>query len=85
MNPSVLKALSGTCRGKADRKVPEDIIGKRGLGVLGFAPVAWSCLGVLGFAWAFVALLEFDLSLPGFPWFACGCLVLLGFARVCII
>ena len=47
-NLSVLKALSGTCRGKADRKVPKDIIGKSGLGLRVFTQV---CLGLLGSAW----------------------------------
>ena len=59
--------LPHTCRGKADRKVPKDIIGNRGLGLLGFAPVAWSCLGLVGRAWVCLK----------------GAWVCLGFASVC--
>ena len=86
--------LPHTCRGKADRKVPKDIIGNRGLGLLGFAPVAWSCLGLVGRAWVclgllvfavfFLGLLGFACGLLGFAWFAWGCLGLLTFAWVCM-
>ena len=89
--PSSAQALSGTCKGKADRKVPKDIIGKSRLDLLGFARrllgCAWTCLGLLGLGLACLAclgLLGVACVLLGLLGLAWVCLGLLGFALVCL-